>query len=404
MNNNHPLHILTINSGSSSLKVGLHEIGDTERQVLVAQVDRIGRADSTIEIINTDGTTRLYEQRAIPDQNAALRHIFNILDERGYIRNLHALGHRVVHGGRDYHEPQLITLALIDALTALVPLDPDHLPQALHDIETARQFFPKLPQVACFDTAFHRTLPRIAQMYALPRHFYDEGVQRYGFHGLSYEYVVQQLRALNGGTIESRVIIAHLGNGASMAALRDGQSIDTSMGFTPVAGLVMGMRSGDLDPGVLLYLQQTCGMSTIEINDLINRQSGLLGMSEMSSDMRDLLAREATDTRAADAIALFCYQARKYIGAYVAVLEGLDALVFTGGIGEHAAPIRARICTNFEYLGLELDPQRNAANAAVISTDASRVVVRAIPTDEDLMIARHTYAVVTGEGVSHVAV
>ncbi len=404
MNSNHTLHILTINSGSSSLKVGLHEIGDTERQVLVAQVDRIGHADSTIEMINTDGNTRLYDQRAMPDQNAALRHIFDILDERGYIRDLHAIGHRVVHGGRDYHEPQSITPALIDALTALVPLDPDHLPQALHGIKTARQFFPKLPQVACFDTAFHRTLPRIAQMYALPRHFYDEGVQRYGFHGLSYEYVVQQLRALNGGTIESRVIIAHLGNGASMAALRDGQSIDTSMGFTPVAGLVMGTRSGDLDPGVLLYLQQTCGMSAIEINDLINRQSGLLGVSEMSSDMRDLLAREATDTRAADAIALFCYQARKYIGAYVAVLGGLDTLVFTGGIGEHMATIRARICTNFEYLGLELDPQRNATQAAVISTDASRVVVRVIPTDEDLMIARHTYAVVTGEGVSHVAV
>jgi acetate kinase len=261
-----------------------------------------------------------------------------------------------------------------------------------------------VPQVACFDTAFHRTLPPVAQRYPLPRALHDAGVVRYGFHGLSYEYIMQALRAVDPDAANGRVIVAHLGNGASMAAVRDGQSIDTTMGFTPTGGLVMGTRTGDLDPGVLLYLLQTRGMPAEQVNTLVNRQAGLLGVSGISADMRDLLEREAREPAAAAAVDLFCYQARKFLGALAAVLGGIETLVFTGGIGEHAAPIRARICASFEFLGLEIDAGRNQQHAPVISPDGASVTVRVIPTDEDRMIARHTYRLITHEGAADVHV
>jgi acetate kinase len=258
-----------------------------------------------------------------------------------------------------------------------------------------------VPQVACFDTAFHRQMPAIAQMYALPRDLWDVGVTRYGFHGLSYEYILQELRALDGDAANGRVIVAHLGHGASMAAMHHGVAVDTTMGLTPTGGLVMSTRTGDLDPGVLLFLLQSQGLTPAALSRLVNKEAGLLGVSGSTADMQELLVREAADPRAADAVALFCYQARKQLGGLVAALGGLDTLVFTAGIGEHSAVIRARICEGLGYLGLEVEAERNAAHAPIISGHASRVVVRVIPTDEDLMIARHTHRLILQEVAPH---
>jgi acetate kinase len=285
--------------------------------------------------------------------------------------------------------PEVVTQELLDELHRLRPYDPDHLPREIELIETFRQRHPKLPQVACFDTAFHQTMPRVAKLLPIPRRFDARGIQRYGFHGLSYAYLMEELARLGDPAAKTgRVILAHLGNGASMAAVRDGKSIDTSMGFTPTAGLVMSTRSGDLDPGLAPYLERTEHMTTKQFYEMVNHQSGLLGVSETSSDMRDLLAQEAGDARAAEAVALFCYQAKKWIGSFAAALGGLDTLVFAGGIGENAPPVRERICEGLGFLGIELDEVGNAENAAVISAGSGRVVVRVIRTDEELMIAR----------------
>jgi acetate kinase len=286
-------------------------------------------------------------------------------------------------------QPEIVTQDLLDELDRLRPYDPDHLPREIELIEAFRQRHPKLPQVACFDTAFHQTMPRVARLLPLPRRFDSKGVQRYGFHGLSYAYLMEELARLGDpAAATGRVILAHLGNGASLAAVRDGKSIDTSMGFTPTAGLVMSTRSGDLDPGVAPYLARTEKLTTKQFYEMVNHESGLLGVSETSSDMRDLLAREKDDGRAAEAVALFCYQAKKWIGSFAAALGGLDTLVFSAGIGENCPSIRARICDELGFLGIALDEARNAGNAPVVSTAASRAAVRVIRTDEELMIAR----------------
>ncbi len=299
-----------------------------------------------------------------------------------------AVGHRVVHG-MSHVEPETITDALLDELRRIQPYDPDHLPGEIALIEAFRQRLPALPQVACFDTAFHRSMPRVAKLLPIPRQFDAKGVQRYGFHGLSYSFLVEELERVAGTpAAQGRVVLAHLGNGASMAAVHRGLSIDTSMGFTPSAGLPMGTRSGDLDPGLASYLARTEHMTGSQFDDMVNHASGLLGISETSADMRDLLAREGADVRAAEAVALFCYQAKKCIGAYAAALGGLDTVVFAGGIGEHAAQVRARACEGLDFLGIEIDAARNAEHSAVISTAASRVTVRVMRTDEELMIAR----------------
>lgn len=289
-----------------------------------------------------------------------------------------------------FEQSQRVTPELTATLEALVPLASDQLAHALQAIQAIAAAYPDLPQVACFDTAFHRHMPRTAQLYPLPRHLGEEGMIRYGFHGLSYEYIMQALRATVPQEAEGRVIISHLGNGASMVAVRGGVGIDTSMGFTPAGGLMMGTRPGDLDPGVLLYLLAQAGMTPAALDELVNRQAGLLGVSGISADMRDLLAKESADPRAAEAIALFCYQARKYLGALAAVMGGLDTLVFTTGIGEHVASVRSRICDGLEFLGIKLDLHRNEVHAPVISRERSAVVVRVLRTGEDLMIARHT--------------
>jgi acetate kinase len=275
---------------------------------------------------------------------------------------------------------------LLATLRRLVAFAPLHLPSAIQGIEAVAARFPGLPQVACFDTAFHRRMPEVAQRFPLPHDLWHAGVRRYGFHGLSYEYIVATL----GAAAQGRLVIAHLGNGASLAALHHGQPLDTTMGFTPTGGVMMGTRSGDLDPGVLLHLMHAKGYDVRQIERLVNHQAGLLGVSGISPDMQTLLEQREREPHAAQAIELFCYQLRKHIGALTAVLGGLDILVFTGGIGEHAAPVRWEACRGLAYLGIDLDPQRNAVHADVISTPGSACIVRVIPTNEDLMIARHT--------------
>jgi acetate kinase len=302
---------------------------------------------------------------------------------------LTAVGHRVVHGGPNYSQPQRITAEMVEELHQLSAFDPEHLPEEILLTGAFHRRFPDLPQVACFDTAFHHDLPRVARMLAIPRRYEAQGVRRYGFHGLSYEFLMRELARLAGAeAAKGRVILAHLGSGASLAAVRDGQSVDTSMSFTPTAGLPMSTRSGDLDPGLVWYLARTEGLDAKGFNEMASFQSGLLGVSETSSDMRDLLGRETLDVRAAEAGALFCYQVKKWLGAFAAALGGLDTLVFAGGIGENAPAVRARICDGLGFLGIELEEKRNAAGEGVISAAASRVVVRVIRTDEELMIAK----------------
>ncbi len=324
-----------------------------------------------------------------PDHTAAVVVLMDWIEEHSGRDGLTAVGHRVVHGGPDYSEPERVTAEMIEELRRFSPFDPEHLPFEIELIEAFRQRHPALPQVACFDTAFHRTMPRVASLLPIPRRYEAAGVRRYGFHGLSYEFLMEELVRLGDpAAATGRVILAHLGNGASLAAVHDGKSIDTSMSFTPTAGLVMSSRSGDLDPGLVSYLARSEQMSAAQFQEMVNHESGLLGVSQTSSDMRDLLDRETKDVRAAEAVALFCYQARKWIGAFAAALGGLDTLVFAGGIGENAPPVRERICDGLGFLGVELDRQRNAKSAPLISSDAGPVKVRVIRTDEELMIAR----------------
>jgi acetate kinase len=288
---------------------------------------------------------------------------------------------------------------MVEDLHRLSPFDPEHLPEEILLTEAFHHRFPDLPQVACFDTAFHHDLPRVAQLLAIPRRYEAQGVRRYGFHGLSYEFLMEKLARLGDpAATKGRVILAHLGNGASLAAVREGKSMDTSMSFTPTAGVPMSTRSGDVDPGLVSFLWRSEQMTASQFDKMMNHESGLLGVSESSSDMRDLLAHETQDVRAAEAVALFCYQVKKCIGAYAAALGGLDTLVFAGGIGENAPVIRARICAGLEFLGIDIDEKQNAANESVISATGGRVKVRVIRTDEELTIARSVCRVI-GLGV-----
>jgi acetate kinase len=382
--------ILTVNGGSSSIKFALYQVGKPLQRGLYGQVDRIGLSGTNLTIHEPANKKPVRRKLAAADHKSAANALIDWFEARPDFASVKAVGHRVVHGMK-HTEPEIVTKKLLAELHRISPNDPDHLPREIELIETFRQRHPKLPQVACFDTAFHQTMPRVAKLLPLPRRFDAKGIQRYGFHGLSYAYLVEELMRLGDpAATKGRVILAHLGNGASLAAVRDGKSVDTSMGFTPTAGLVMSTRSGDLDPGLAPYLARTEQMTTQRFYEMVNHQSGLIGVSETSSDMRDLLAKEAKDVRAAEAVALFCYQAKKWIGAYAAALDGLDTLVFAGGIGENAPVVRARICEGLGFLGITVSQTRNAKNAAVISTGASRVKVRVIRTDEELMIARST--------------
>jgi acetate kinase len=383
------VRILTINCGSSTLKFELFEAADGERSIARGAVDRIGGRGSAV--LSREGGERTVQPTAAADHGEAALQAIRLLDSSAPFGGLDAVGHRVVHGGARFSSPVLLDTEAEEAIEELTELAPLHNGPALAAIHAVRGALgPEVPQVAAFDTAFHTRMPRVARLFALPRHLADEGVLRYGFHGLSYEYIMGELRALDPEAAAGHVVVAHLGNGASMVAVRGGVGVDTTMGFTPIGGLVMGTRSGDLDPGVLLYLLEEKGLSPPEVGELINSRAGLLGVSETTADMRDLLSREASDPRAAEAVTLFCYQAKKSLGALAAALGGLDTLVFTGGIGEHAGAVRWRICEDLEFLGLRLDGSRNAEHAPVVSRDGSPVTVRVIPTDENVMIARHT--------------
>lgn len=392
MSDNGTTRILTINSGSSSLKFSLYSMDGTETRLLSGSLERIGLRGGQFHVRDGAGETEVDELREFADHSEALKTLLDWLDRKFPGQHVDAVGHRVVHGGPTYSEPHLATPDLLKTLESIVRLAPEHLPHEIKAIEAIQASFPQLKQVACFDTAFHRQMPEIAQRFPLPRSLWYEGVLRYGFHGLSYEYIMANLREVAGPqAADGRVIIAHLGNGASMAAVRSGKGIDTTMGLTPAGGLIMGTRSGDLDPGVLLYLLEEKGRSPSTVNYLVNQRSGLIGISGSSSDMRDLLAREAGDPNAAQAIEMYCYQARKHLAALAAALGGLDTLVFTAGVGGNAPVIRQRICQGLEFMGVELDRKRNDAGEPVISVDGSLATVRVMKTDEELMIARHTY-------------
>jgi acetate kinase len=381
-------HILTINGGSSSIKFALYAAVKPLKRGLCGTVDRIGLSGTTLKFHETDRKPEVSRKLVASNHKSAANALIDWLERQIDFKSVTGVGHRVVHGMK-HTEPEIVTRKLLDELNRISPYDPDHLPSEIELIEAFRQRHPKLPQLACFDTAFHQTMPRVAKLLPIPRRYDAKGIQRYGFHGLSYAYLMEELARLGDPAAKrGRVILAHLGNGASIAAVRDGKSIDTSMCFTPTAGLVMSTRSGDLDPGLAPYLARTEQMTTSQFYKMVNHESGLLGVSETSSDMRDLLDREKKDVRAAEAVALFCYQAKKWIGAYAAALGGLDTFVFAGGIGENAPVIRARICEGLDFLGIELDKSRNAKTAAVISRNSSRVTVRVIRTDEELMIAR----------------
>ena len=380
--------ILTINGGSSSIKFALFEAGAGLERILTGELERVGTPRAVLRVTGRDQADKFSGPAAAPDYAAAAAVLLDWIEERCGPDGLTAVGHRVVHGGPKYGEAQTINAEMLVELERLSPLDPEHLPGEILLIKAFESRFPDLPQAACFDTAFHHDMPRTAQMLAIPRRYEAQGVRRYGFHGLSYSYLLSELARLDGPqAAQGRVILAHLGNGASLAAVRGNKPVDTSMGFTPAAGVPMSTRSGDLDPGLVWYLARTEGLDAEGFNEMVNFQSGLLGVSETSSDMRDLLGIEGQDVRAAEAVALFCYQVKKWIGAFAAALGGLDTLVFSGGIGENAPVIRGRICAGLDFLGIELEERQNAANAGVISSAAGRVTVRVIPTDEERMIA-----------------
>ena len=389
-----PPRILCINGGSSSIKFAVYQNGPVMQRLLYGQIDRIGQPHARLTCRHVADQHRESHDLPSGEHAAAVLALMDWLPRQPELAGLAGIGHRVVHGMR-HMEPERVTLALLDELRVIQMHDPDHLPGEIALIEALTACYPDLAQVACFDTAFHRSMPRVALQLAVPRYLEARGLQRYGFHGLSYAYLMEELERIAGhAAARGRVVLAHLGSGASMAAVLGGTGIDTSMGFTPNSGLPMGTRSGDVEPGVLNYLERVEGMTGSQIDDMLNHASGLRGVSGTSPDMRDLLALEATDVRAAEAVALFCYQAKKCVGAYAAVLGGLDTLVFAGGVGEHAAPVRARICAGLGFLGLALDPERNGVHAGVISTDSSRVTVRVIRTDEEQMIARSVCRVV----------
>lgn len=380
--------ILVINGGSSSIKFALYQVDEPLQRILYGMVDRIGLNGTNLTVHGLDGKQQPSLSFVAADHRSAANSLIAWLEKQHGFASIVGAGHRIVHGMK-HTAPELVTPELLNELHRIKPYDPEHLPREIKLIETFLQRYPELPQVACFDTAFHHSMPRVARLLPIPRRYEELGVLRYGFHGLSYAFLMEELVRLGDpAATKGRVILAHLGNGASMAAVRDGLSIDSSMGFTPASGLVMSNRAGDLDPGLFSFLSRRDRMTSAQFEKMVNHESGLLGISETSSDMRELLENEAEDVRAAEAIELFCYQAKKYIGAYAATLGGLDTLVFSGGIGENAAVIRARICAGLEFLGIALDEQQNTTNEGLISKDSSRVAVRVIHTDEEQMIAK----------------
>jgi acetate kinase len=383
--------LLTINGGSSSLKFALFPLsaGTATGPLLKGRVERIGLAETKAVVEHPAGGESRASNINAPDLKAAAGWVIDWLDGQIGWGSIAGIAHRVVHGGPKYVGPEKITEDVLGELRRISPMDPDHLPGEIAVIERFRDRLPEMPQVACFDTAFHHDMPRVARIVPIPRRFEASGIRRYGFHGLSYAYLMEALARAAGPEVASRrVILAHLGNGASLAAVHRGQPVDTTMALTPAAGVVMSTRTGDIDPGLPGLLARTAGVTPEQFDSMINHESGLLGVSETSPDVRDLMACRDRDIRAAEAIALFAYSVKKAIGALAAALGGLDVLVFSGGIGEHAPEVRAGVCEGLEFLGIALDGPRNAAGEAVISAEGGRVQVRVIPTDEESMMAR----------------
>jgi acetate kinase len=379
--------VLTINGGSSSIKFALYQVDETLTQIFYGEIEGIGSEKIKFSFTNTDTK----EKNTVPvkaiNNNDATNFLIDWLQKQDGFASVKAIGHRIVHGMK-HTEPEKITPELLNELKKISVYDPEHLPGEIKLIEMFMKVFPPVTQIACFDTSFHTSMPQVAKMLSIPRRYYEMGIQRYGFHGLSYAYLLEELNRIAGNkTAKGKLIIAHLGNGASLAAIKDGKSIDTSMGFTPASGLLMGTRSGDLDPGVAWYLMKIGKLSPEQFSHLINHESGMLGISETSSDMQELLKLKDTDNRAAEAIQLFCYQTKKWIGSYAAVLGGLDTLIFSGGIGEHVAEVRKLVCSGLDFLGIEIDTMKNEKNEAIISSYASKVSVHVIKTNEELMIA-----------------
>jgi acetate kinase len=381
-------NILTINGGSSSIKFALYKMEEPLVQLFCGEIENIGTPKAKLNFINAVDQKKGSLDIEAADHDQAANHLIDWLEKQEDFDSIKAIGHRIVHG-LEHTKPEIINDDLLNELKKISAFDPEHLPEETKLIEIFSKRYPSLKQVACFDTSFHTSMPTVAKLLSIPRRFYEKGIQRYGFHGLSYAYLLEELKNVAGGeTAKGKIILAHLGNGASLAAVKDGKSIDTSMGFTPTSGLPMGTRTGDLDPGVAWYLMQFEKLNPKQFSHLINQESGLLGISETNSDMRELMKIEDTDNRAKETIELFCYQTKKWIGSFAAALGGLDVLVFSGGIGEHSPEVRSKICDNLEFLGIELDEIKNMNNEPVISTGISKVQVRVIKTNEELMIAK----------------
>lgn len=385
-------HVLTLNGGSSSIRFTVCDSKDANKLV-AGKIERMGTAQASMTVadLRPRETKQMTMALDADDHPSAGAFLLEWLGSQSLLDAIGAVGHRVVHG-MQHSNPERITPELVDELKAIKPYDPEHLPGEIELIELVSKRLPQVPQVACFDTAFHRSMPRQATLLPIPRRYAAKGIQRYGFHGLSYTYLMEELaRSGDAAATRGRVILAHLGSGASLAAVLNGKSVDTSMGFTPTAGLVMSSRSGDLDPGLVSFLAATESMDAVGFERMVTHESGLLGISETSSDIRDLLLRENTDVRAAEAVAVFCYQVKKWIGAFAAALGGVDTLVFAGGIGENASVVRSRICEGLVFLGIDLDAAANERSAAMISKGA--VAVRVIRTDEESVIASSTLRV-----------
>lgn len=387
--------LLVINAGSSSLKFALYRValGPTFEARYRGIIEEIGGESRMRVSLAPDAEERLDTLLAADNHDEAMQALLAWLAPRLDGLHLVAAGHRVVHGGVDHAAPVRVDEAVMAKLARLIPIDPLHQPHNLAGIRAMMQARPELPQVACFDTAFHRTMPELAQRFALPPEITEAGVRRYGFHGLSYDYIASVLPDYLGDRAEGRVIVAHLGNGASLCAMKQRKSVETTMSFTPLDGLPMGTRCGAIDPAIPLYLMRERGMDLAAVSDLLHKRSGLLGLSGISSDMRQLLESDQPEAQAA--VAHYVYHVAKTIGALAVAVGGLDALVFTAGIGEHAAPVRARICQALAWLGLELDPAANNGQGPRISSAGSPISAWVIPTNEELVIAHQAYALAT---------
>lgn len=382
------LYFLTINAGSSSVKFSIFSLTEPLNQIVKGKIERIGLANAHFSIHTLSTNKKDEKEVTVKDTNEALTLFFSWLSKTPF-QEIKAVGHRVVHGGGKYHLPTKITKELLESLSSLSIFDPEHMPRELEFMKALFQKWPHILHVACFDTAFHHDMPKISQMFSLPRHLEKQGVRRYGFHGLSYDFLFSELKKeLTSPLLDKKIILAHLGNGASLCAIKNGKSFDTTMGLTPTSGIAMSTRSGDLDPGLMMFLKKTTGMEIDEFNEMINKKSGLLGISETSQDMQDLLNLQEKDFRAKEAIDYFCMQVKKTIGAYSASLGGIDILVFSGGIGEKAPSIRKAICENLQFLNIEIDNEKNENNEKVLSIKNSKVKIFQLETNEEMIIAK----------------